>query len=527
MGTLGESSLKLQKTIFQCNICFKEFYSREQRHSHYFENHSHDLQVVYDENDEHFVQVHHIDMAMLGTEKSKWIYLRDESMMILDNLERNKFSLMLQGPPGTGKSILVWLWACKKATTKSVLYLRILAAQLCQACLLGNGKIVGSFRFVQDDFLNFIDDFDVGILIVDGITSEEKSLIGLSDYWMNKGSERSVIVVTSQRIFFWKEISDVLHLSKVDMPSWTLKEYQKACENEKFYNDVVLNLTNENEKTEKIIGKYFLAGGSARWMFALCPSKVINQVMVSLEKLVDSISLFIGTQGGRSSDAVNHLLQRDSKGKSFLVSEFVIRELAKKCEPAFVREATRFSILLQNPSFDGWVFELDFLMQLRQASAPSKDHEIVLFNEQNGIEVKWLVPNYVHFYSVDELKGSLIKEEGKPEVYENKKNLKSEDWLIPQRWNQGCYDAVQMLLDGTMARFVQVTRGVSHSLKLRHVRELLKTLNDIGFKIGKIEIVIVKEMGKEDVRISDVEGNLNEWGWRIDQLFQLSLKRTI
>jgi len=290
---------------------------------------------------------------------------------------------------------------------------------------------------------------------------------------------------------------------------------------------LVLNLTNENEKTEKIIGKYFLAGGSARWMFALSPSAVIEQVARSLEKLADLNSLFGGTQGSRNPNIVNHLLQRDSEGNSFLVSEFVIRELAKKCESAFVKEATRFSTLLQNPSFDGWVFELDFLMQLRQAYALSKDHEIVLFNERNGIEVKWLVSNHVYFYSVDELKGSLIEEEGKPKVYENKKNLKSDDWLIPQRWNQGCYDAVQILLDGTMARFVQVTRGISHSLKLRYARELLKTLNDIGFKIGKIEIVIVKEMGKEDVKISGVEGNLDEWGWKIDQLFQLSLKRTV
>jgi hypothetical protein len=73
----------------------------------------------------------------------------------------------------------------------------------------------------------------------------------------------------------------------------------------------------------------------------------------------------------------------------------------------------------------------------------------------------------------------------------NNEDLTENTWLIPKRWNQGCYDAVQILPNNGV-RFVQVTLSKRHDLKLCHIVKLLNKLpKNLRKSIQKVEIAIV------------------------------------
>jgi hypothetical protein len=66
---------------------------------------------------------------------------------------------------------------------------------------------------------------------------------------------------------------------------------------------------------------------------------------------------------------LNHLFGTyldQTKEKPFIISEYVTKILTDRCKASFICQAYR-SNLSCNPSFDGWIFEADFLFQLRMA----------------------------------------------------------------------------------------------------------------------------------------------------------------
>jgi hypothetical protein len=66
------------------------------------------------------------------------------------------------------------------------------------------------------------------------------------------------------------------------MPSWTIEEYTEALQNHEFRNLVESNLGEGTDLDEKIMNKYFLAGGSARWMFDFSPEIVLRYNEINL-----------------------------------------------------------------------------------------------------------------------------------------------------------------------------------------------------------------------------------------------------
>jgi len=208
-----------------------------------------------------------------------------------------------------------------------------------------------------------------------------------------------------------------------------------------------------------------------------------------------------GLEGSEATRAVNHLLSYRNVGQKVeisIISKFVAMELSKKFEGKFLAEAKSHSISFVNPSWNGWVFQIDFFMQLRRAF--EKKEDLVLHGSQKksrgsqSFEVNpnekttWKVPNQVEFKDAKDFQGATVVGDRTKE-FENAKSIKDGDWLIPLRWNQGCYDVAQ--LSDTTLRIVQVTIAKSHSLKLRFVRRLIDSLVSIGFTFDTIEVVFV------------------------------------
>ena len=90
--------------------------------------------------------------------------------------------------------------------------------------------------------------------------------------------------------------------------------------------------------------------------------------------------------------------------------------------------------------------------------------------------------------------------------------------MKPFKWNQGGYDAIFVDKTCGRVRFVQVTRGDSHSFKIEYFYSFLAKLRDSAssFEIRALEIVFLVLKGKiANFKISEVSGQglLSEFGW--------------
>jgi hypothetical protein len=330
-----------------------------------------------------------------------------------------------------------------------------------------------------------------------------------------------------------------------------------ACEDDTFYSRVLPKLTTlddnkETTKEEIVERKFSIAGGSVRWMFGMQEDAAIKDIHDWIKTCNDMKSILNGMTGAHSEQAVNHLLGHykldDETERHPIISRFVAVEISKHCEASFVVAASNLSISFFNPSWDGWVFQIDFFMQLRTAhekmtelrltnkatkksvvsSSSKKDQPDEKIIEEGTVEA-WKVPNQIEFHNVKDLQGAKVLNDPRRE-YENKKTIQENDWLICTKWNQGCYDAAQ-LLPSNKLRIVQITRAKSHSLKLRFIRTLIAALISIGFQIDKDGIDVVFVVPSEDVfefnlSPNKVIGDLTEWNWKCGMERVLGLNRT-
>jgi hypothetical protein len=134
-------------------------------------------------------------------------------------------------------------------------------------------------------------------------------------------------------------------------------------------------------------------------------------------------------------------------------------------------EAARNSTMAYNPAWIGWVFQLQFFGHLYFAI----EHKLGLtLTTRESTNTQWPTKSGAKRYlDPTELCGERMMVPG-PERFANKLNLRAGDWLIPTRWNQGCFDVLQVC-ENTL-RVVQVTVAKTHSLKLRFVRQVLEKL---------------------------------------------------
>jgi len=154
-----------------------------------------------------------------------------------------------------------------------------------------------------------------------------------------------------------------------------------------------------------------------------------------------------------------------------------------------------------NPAMDGWLLEMWFFAVLRNEGLPVYD--------LSGRSVTWPGSSPVNF-------------EVKKMTHETFDA--SPTWLRPYQWNQGGYDAVYVDKAEGLVRFVQVTRGKTHSFKIGFFYEFLFNLQqiDLDFEIEKLEILYLvprKNVREFKVGAKDVTGQglLAKFGWEKGQ----------
>jgi hypothetical protein len=243
-------------------------------------------------------------------------------------------------------------------------------------------------------------------------------------------------------------------------------------------------------------------------MFGFDVETICCDIEKQIEKCVDFTKLVEDSSGPSSNVAINHLRQKRGK-KHFIISNYVMRELVQKCERSFIKALTNVSLVHGNPSFDGWVFEMDFLIQIREMCNDVTKSTLELFHPKNSDVETWNGSGYQTFTEPAELEGVEIKDN---------------TWLFPKKWNQGGYDAVE-LVDSKTIRFVQVTRGETHDLKLHYMETFLRE-SGLVESMTNVDVVFVIPVGNSFIlpTFGNVVGKLTNWD--ADQQRVLCIKRS-
>jgi hypothetical protein len=476
-----------------------------------------------------FVDVHHKDLAFGGDLKVSKLYVRQEIVDLWTKLEapsedkEKRWNLRVSGPPGTGKSTEVWAWAMWKSQQgnggTTVTWFHFSKNHSLKLELRDGKNFSGHSAEIND-----IGDSGGIILIVDGVTKDDYKLItrACSSWRDFDDKNRSFVTVSSVSVVVAVEQGKESFLISHIVPSWTLEQYEKACEDESFFTSVMANLrgcpgVSEETKdpTTLVHAKYFYAGGCARWMFEFTLKECRDDFKVHLGKVSNYLHVLGEAGGDTTKEAVNHLRGVTLVGgeeKFFFVSQYAVDALACKCgdKCKFIIASYKKAEETQNPSYRGWIFEFDVDYQLTEASK-SQDSKMLTVTSADTKEEKWKVTKYIDFDSAGDLTQDLAIE---------LKGLKEGDtlWAKPTKWNQKAYDFVRFWCSGTGDTElsmvpVNATWARTHTVKLEEVYVLGEKLAKIdGCGVSKIcfEFLLPLDMA-DDFQIGSVTGDLRAW----------------
>ena len=429
--------------------------------------------------------------------------------------------LLVQGPPGTGKSSIAWVWGCH--TPGIVLWVHINRTEVeMHVCLLDNGKPAASRWWVapfKSEHLSALARIRADVLILDSVTNINRELaLGFAaDFKLAVSPPRSTVVVTSAQLRVHPH--EMFHTTQWEMPSWTFPEYTAACGHTKFVNHVrqfleptpsqpaLEPVQDPQGRVEQLLGpaapapvppkqltvwlqeKFFLAGGSARWMFGTTVGELPGIIDNLLRFVEDAEGLANANSRDLAESTVGHLVMRRD-GNQYLVSHYVERRVALMNEHSFLRAASNLNIRYNNPAFDGWLLEFEFLSAVSSASRGTR----LLTLSNQGKDFSLPVSSVQHV----EWDGTVKNPQ-----------LTGGTWLVPKRWNQGGYDAAFIHNGGV--HFVQVTRAESHPLKVNYMKDLLDALGRLaGGPAWTVAVAVVTPSGKT-FRQGKVTGTLEPY----------------
>jgi hypothetical protein len=296
--------------------------------------------------------------------------------------------------------------------------------------------------------------------------------------------------------------------------SWGLEEYLAAVEHDVFFDNIKHNLDSsdnlqlssedptetEPSRIDLIKSKFYFAGGCARFMFFFKTATVIKYLTSSVAAVSDIMPYIKGTIGDQSNAVINrlfsHYFQLDNNSNdriTCIVSEWAASQLAIKSGSDLVKNLAAVTRHEHNPAMDGWLFEMWFFALLR--------HRGVTFYDGLGKQWEWpssVVKTLTDFPTLPDDHGV---------------------WLKPIKWNHGGFDAIFIDKPGRLVRFVQVTRGDSHSFKIGYFNKFLRMLLDSPSRFEIIALEIVFLVLKEKIvnfKISEVSGQglLTAFGWK-------------
>lgn len=409
----------------------------------------------------------------------------------------------------------MWTWCLYTGGSQKLRWIHIprLENEIYVVDFNGDGGLI-SYKIRSDKYMElFPNDGSINLIIIDGATLDTTYMQRHAFSWYKGSKSSRLIIVTSLQAEPSGESLMLYNTDGLRLEGWTNLEYEIVCQNEDFYNSILPNLDADPDaitREERLESKIYIAGSSARWMFNMDSEKVTKDIERHINKVISLNDLIRGFAGYSSSAAVNHLVTLID-GKGIIVSQYTAKLFASRIEYEQLASITRYSRVLPNyQAFDGWVFQLDVLFQLRNALETRRP--LAFSNSSETWQANYLR----EFYRVNDLQIS---------------GFEDHSWLIPLKPNQGCFDALQLLSQPCgILRAVQITLSQRQSLKLKHVVVIISRLKALGFAVNKLDIVIVRPSYMHDevaITVTDDKvGPIASIGWDKTMIRQLQITRT-
>jgi hypothetical protein len=422
--------------------------------------------------------------------------------------------LVFKGAPGIGKSTACWSVLCQMKDTQ-ILYVRFNQSRFLGLVMVKDSVIVEGAYAINTKV-------DVGILlrylrnihpesliVVDGLRNKDLGEVSLPSVgWVFVSS-------TSLRI----KDGTVRNQPKVErIDSWIESEFDLALKNMEIISPKVLEADmtlmglkkdDADDLKQWLKEKYFLCGGSARFMFCRDYDEAMYSINTALKSTSNLEWLLSDIEGAESEAAVSSL--RQSFGVDYFpLSEYIVKKLLShdKLNDSFLRRAKSMASLLKNQAIFGWMHELTMLFRIR-STLPSKIQgyqnpalNLTLFSKSGHKQIELRVSSEEPFFKLSELKTKL----GSETVL-----------LCPTKFNQGCFDAAVVNYypsagDTSVFITLQATVANDHSFKPKYITELLQqvagadAIKEVFQKIELWHIFIVEsEAQLNQFAIPDVE----------------------
>lgn len=421
----------------------------------------------------------------------------DQIQAISETVFRDAYNISIYGPPGTGKSLTTYYLAATLSLEWTVIWLHVdfrngVPSKRCQCVIMEkSARWVGEVLISQaSEFLDYACNRFLGkhVVILDGITSHDQfhDLINAAGEWRSADPDSRRRINVSSMAFVQKP-KDTQHAFEFTktfrQTSWSLDEYRGAMSDKDFAVSVEKYLDADpqpNESPKDIVGsKYFYAGGCARAMFERSTERVKDQLILSIDS-IDDFNRAIEHSYGLLSDRLTHSLVsvfRDRFAPRIeLVSDFVSLTIAWRLGPRRIRSLSSEPLFARIPFMNGGLFEAYFF-------AHETEGKLTLRDKSGGV-IEWSFKHQNSFFDPH-----------CPDV----KDCGLDRLLLPRKWNQAGYDAVFLLESDfgsagqkNVVRFVQITTGSTHELKLSHFADLVRAFeNNHVFRVEIVEIVFV------------------------------------
>ena len=433
-----------------------------------------------------------------------FLYLRREMKVLFKTLEsvtKESGMVAVYGPPGCGKSCATYAFICTILDMGYIITWVHLYKQRYPRYVRFDNKMkeVGSIAWNKfGDLLDFDCQGKIHILILDGITKEGSHFVDVQvacNDWMMSDAKHRQIVVNSMSCparYSADEERDY-NLRRCPFQSWRIEEFKEAVKNAELLKQVEpkldAHIDDEVLKTqlkrdretpftidEKLESKFYFAGGSSRSMFDLTTKQVIDNVNTDVSRATNLHRYLSGEATERSEEAVNRLLTTYVDSSSIQrckpISTFAALAIARKLGPQLMTELrTTLKALAKNPALDGIIWEMWVVsklacdgLNLKEKSSTSLTWTRCVWESSPVLEIDPRGP--------------------KPSIEESVST-----WLKPDHWQQGGYDLVHINELEKSLRFVQVTRGQTHTFKTEYFDAFLNQVKHIwGVSINYLEI---------------------------------------
>jgi hypothetical protein len=432
-------------------------------------------------------------LAKKGAVRNKLLYKRGECekevQFILDEVIKRGYFGFIQGQPGTGKSTTAFYVACYLRKQMDIIWVHC-AEDLCVVTIRGDELRQSSVRYEDFDVETMSENLGPKIfLIIDGLCANNKTsrkFLGHAAVWnkRDQANRRSLRISSNGSMDRFKDHAKEYKFMGVG--SWSLDEYNKAVENDAFWSVAEyafpISPTTErvplDERLRLVKEKFAYAGTCARFMFDYSVEEVKVEIAGIMSQIPENCDekrwhAVMSANNRHQLISVSFDPEKHSVEMTGFVSEYVARRVGMVCSSASIRDQMIQSYFRNNPAARGWPFEAYFFARARE-----EQHLVVTLRDEpksRKANLTWSTRESIRERVIDFQPCQLS-------------SVPLDCWLVPDTRSQGGYDAVMIVSETRTIRFVQVTVGQSHDLKMRYFADLVEGLRGKDIIIENAEL---------------------------------------